>query len=360
MNSPAAAHGAREMGGTAPDGALPAAPHSPDSRDGQVYIMPSDVALAVEVALATGRPLLLRGEPGSGKSSLAAYVARERGWRYYEHVVTSRSKADDLLWTYDHVRRLSDAQVREPGTDLDDQRYVTPGPLWWAFDPVSARGGQGGRPLRPDAFAEVNAERPEPHAVVLVDEIDKADPDLPNSLLVPLGSHRFTVTETGETVRKRVSAEDPEARNPEDRNPENEEPEDEEPEADEEPEGGPLRHLVIITTNEERELPQAFLRRCVIASLPEPDAARLVEIAEAHFRSDYQEFGPADEELARELAEEIEQARAEARALAIRPPSTAEFLDALRACRALGIGVADDRWPLLKSLTLLKPQQPGG
>lgn len=285
--------------GTGTDGGLPGPLHSPDSRDGQVYIMPPDVALAVEVALATGRPLLLRGEPGSGKSSLAAYVARERGWRYYEHVVTSRSQADDLLWTYDHVRRLSDAQVRAAGTELDDQRYVTPGPLWWAFDPRSARGGGGGRPERPDAWAEINAERTGPHSVVLVDEIDKADPDLPNSLLVPLGSHRFTVAETGETVRKQETAGDAE----------------------------PLRHLVIITTNEERELPQAFLRRCVIASLPEPDAGRLVEIAEAHFRSDYGEFSAADEELARELAAEIERAREEARAQAIRPPSTAEFLD---------------------------------
>ncbi|MER6915298.1 MoxR family ATPase [Streptomyces sp. NPDC000594] len=298
--------------------------------------MTPDVALAVEVALATGRPLLLRGEPGSGKSSLAAHVAHTWGWRYYEHVVTSRSKADDLLWTYDHVRRLSDAQVRTAGTELDDGRYVTPGPLWWAFDPVSARtAGDGARKDTGDQDRDRDRDRDRPHAVVLVDEIDKADPDLPNGLLVPLGSQRFTVAETGETVRRRAATGSG-------------------------TDGEPPRHLVVITTNEERELPQAFLRRCVIASLPQPDAGRLVEIAEAHFRSDYREFGPADEELARELAEEIERAREEARARAIRPPSTAEFLDALRACRTLGIDVEDPRWPLLKSLTLLKPQQPGG
>src|SRR5262245_26922047 len=127
-------------------GATPWPVDSPDRRDGRVYVMPEEVELAVDVALATGRPLLLRGEPGSGKSSLAAYLARMRGWRYYEHVVTSRTKAEDLLWTYDHVRRLSDAQVRDKGTALVDQHYVTPGPLWWAFDPASAAGGTGDAP----------------------------------------------------------------------------------------------------------------------------------------------------------------------------------------------------------------------
>ena len=73
--------------------------------------MSGDIEFAVRVAEATGRPLLLRGEPGSGKSSLAAYIARQRDWRYYEHVVTSRTQARDLLWTFDSVRRLADAEV---------------------------------------------------------------------------------------------------------------------------------------------------------------------------------------------------------------------------------------------------------
>jgi hypothetical protein len=85
---------------------------SPDRRDGSVYCYDSELHLAVELALSTGRPLLLRGDPGSGKSSLAAYVARNLGWRYYEHVVTSATQAQDLLWRYDAVRRLADAQAR--------------------------------------------------------------------------------------------------------------------------------------------------------------------------------------------------------------------------------------------------------
>src|SRR5437879_3622590 len=74
---------------------------APDRRDGRVYVTDAPIKLALKVALATGRPLLLRGDPGSGKSSLAAYVARNLGWRYYEHVVTARTDATDLLWTFD-------------------------------------------------------------------------------------------------------------------------------------------------------------------------------------------------------------------------------------------------------------------
>src|ERR1700722_13586199 len=100
----------------------------PDRRGGRVYLMPEKLELAVGVGLATGRPLLLRGEPGAGKSSLAAYVARERGWRYFEHVVTSQTQARDLLWTFDGVRRLADAQAggNLPRTDT----YIQPGVLW--------------------------------------------------------------------------------------------------------------------------------------------------------------------------------------------------------------------------------------
>ena len=111
---------------------------APDPRDGRVYVMSDDIDLAVRVTLATGRPLLLRGDPGSGKSSLAAYIARQRGWRYYEHVVTSRTQARDLLWTFDSVRRLADAQVLQGGATLSDYDYVEPGVLWWAMARDSA------------------------------------------------------------------------------------------------------------------------------------------------------------------------------------------------------------------------------
>lgn len=301
---------------------------SPDRRDGRVYVLSDDAALAVDVALATGRPLLLRGEPGSGKSSLAAYIARQRNWRYYEHVVTSRTQAQDLLWSFDSVRRLGDAQA--VGGILDDFRYVEPGVLWWAFGRHSAqrRGASGytKRRLAIEPFGDINLHRSPDHAVVLIDEIDKADPDLPNSLLGPLGSNTFVVTDTNIKVIKQP------------------------------PTG---QHLIVITTNEERELPQAFLRRCVVNWLAQPNEDRLVEIARQHVITyDGGEWCSEDEKIARAIARQVMAARGEATRAAIRPASTAEFLDALRACRSLGIGIDTVEWQHLRRFILLKPQQP--
>lgn len=312
---------------------------APDRRDGRVYIMPSDVDLAVEVALATGRPLLLRGEPGSGKSSLAAYVAahrQPRPWRYYEHVVTSRTQARDLLWTFDSVRRLADAQTSgHRGEATSDSEYVEPGVLWWAFSPESAkeRGVEQARSQAIEPNAAVNAGRSPDHAVVLIDEIDKAEPDMPNGLLVPLGSSEFVVAETNQVVRKSAmssGANDHKG-----------------------------RHLIVITTNEERELPQAFLRRCVTIWLRQPSKERLIEIARAHL-TDEGGYQSSDEELMESLADELIKLRETTGKQRMRAPSTAEYLDALRACRSLGVTVGGDDWDLLCNLTLLKPQQPEG
>lgn len=309
---------------------------STDRGDGTRYLMPDAGRLAVQVALATGRPLLLRGSPGCGKSSLAAYVAHTLDWRYYEHVVTYRTQATDLLWTFDTVRRLADAQARDGGGRIDDHKYVRPGALWWAYarDSALRRGLPEGRHVEdtacPEPSAELNAGRKKEGAVVLIDEIDKADPDVPNGLLVPLGSAEFTVAETGDVVRMRRRAT---------------------------PGPADPRHLVVITTNDERELPQAFLRRCVVASLPSPGKDRLVAIAVEHLKS-----GPPDgdwEALALAVAEEVENARDQARKDGVRAPSTAEYLDALYACLSLGIrSPADDRWHRLRDLVLVKHQQP--
>ncbi len=271
-----------------------------DRRDGEHYVYASDIVLAVNVALATGRPLLLRGPSGAGKSTLARHVARRLGWRYYEEVVTSRTQARDLLWRFDTLRRLNDAQVGQVAEDVG--AYIEPGVLWWAFDHASAtrvaadgaaHGGEG------------------PNAVVLVDEIDKADPDVPNNLLVPFGSLEFEVEETGE----RVAAQ----------------------------EGRPP--LLIITTNDERELPPAFLRRCVVLTLPAPDLDRLVEVAHAHFGDD----DPLFHDLAEFVVARSQQPGA-------RAPSTAEYLDAIRACRTLGVAPGDQRWEQLVALVLDKPR----
>src|SRR5690349_21424187 len=106
-----------------------------DRRDGAVYAYTEPIELAVNVALATGRPLLVRGPSGSGKSTLAVSAARVLGWRFHDLVVTSRTRAQDLLWHVDHLQRLQDAQT-ERLRPIGD--YVVPGVLWWAFDPAGA------------------------------------------------------------------------------------------------------------------------------------------------------------------------------------------------------------------------------
>lgn len=222
-----------------------------DRRDGEVYVYTSEIQLAIEVALATGRPLLVGGPTGCGKSSLARHVAKSRGWRYYERTITSRTQARDLLYEVDHLRRLQDAHQNKLTDDLEP--YIRPAVLWWAMNRNRAK-EQAARCR--SACSEPNLGDEHERAVVLLDEIDKADPDVPNNLLVPLGSFRFEVEETGETIELDRSA----------------------------------RPLIVITTNDERELPAAFVRRCIELRIPPPGRARLIEIAAAHFPEQKQEF----------------------------------------------------------------------
>lgn len=256
--------------------------------DHDVYVFDDEaVVLAVNIALATARPLLVRGAPGSGKSTLAPNVARVMQRRYLELVVTSRTEPDDLLWRFDAVRRLSDAhlgQVEQLGS------YYRPGVLWKAFESDGAQ------------------------AVVLIDEIDKADPDLPNSLLAPLGTYSFPAPD-GRTVVA---------------------PEGSEP-------------LVVITSNDERHLPRPFLRRCVVVSLRPASREHLLQVARAHFGSAH------DSELSGAVADAVFAARDQAATTDGPVPSTAEFLDTLRACQRLGIDTASPEWEQLADASLFKP-----
>src|SRR5262245_23264223 len=113
-----------------------------DRRDGRVYVYDPEVRAAVRVAVASERPLLLRGPAGSGKSSLAPFVARVLQRRFYWATVTARTEARDLMWQFDALKRLNDAQIqadeeRRRVTQL--QSYIEPGVLWWAFNPATAR-----------------------------------------------------------------------------------------------------------------------------------------------------------------------------------------------------------------------------
>jgi MoxR-like ATPase len=177
-------------------------------------------------------------------------------------------------------------------------------------------------------FTEINRARADRGAVVLIDKIDKADPDMPNGLLVPLGADEFTVTQTGTKVRQEMPAD-----------------------------GIRPDYLVVITTNEERELPQAFLRRCVVVILPVPDVPALVEIAGKHLGRHTKSISQQDRQLIEAVAKELHIARAEARQQGIRPPGTAEFLDALRACWNMGIALDSEEWYALRGMVLLKPHR---
>jgi len=269
------------------------------------YLFTPRVVLAVNVALATRRPLLVRGDAGSGKSSLAPSVAAHEDWDLYTRTISSRTTAQDLLWTFDALRRLHDAQARQPVVDL--ARYISPGVLWEALDPGGAAGqnarttaGTGNRTGTGTTSAP-GADEPKQRAVLLLDEIDKAEPDVPNDLLEPLGSFTFSVPELdGRPVENTR----------------------------------PLAPLVVLTTNGERELPPAFLRRCVVLTMPFPDDPLLVEIAVRH-------FGPDDRDLYAAVAGRVAAARRDAGRDRARAPGTAEYLDAIRACRELGIDVAD-------------------
>jgi MoxR-like ATPase len=274
---------------------------------GADYEYTDELVLAVNVALVTGRLLLLRGEPGAGKSTLAADAARLLKWRYYEQVVSSSTSAEDLLFRMDHVGRIGDAMARKAEARDRPSNYLEPGVLWWAFAPESARlrgadahGLEAREPLARTWPLEDEFKAP---AVVLIDEIDKAEPDFPNALLVPLGSLSFHVrTSNADTV---VQA------------------------------SPNMRPLVVVTTNEERDLPPAFVRRCVVVRLSapsrkEPGPTRLAAIARRHF-----DEKQLDALTLKKLSDRYFDLRESALKHKLRAPSTAEFLDAARALNEL-------------------------
>jgi MoxR-like ATPase len=185
------------------------------------YIASRDLEVAVNAAVALQRPLLVKGEPGTGKTVLAYEVAKALGFPLIEWHVKSTTKAQQGLYEYDAVSRLRDGQLGDPRVH-DIGNYIVRGKLWDAFEA-------------------------DEQTVVLIDEIDKADIEFPNDLLLELDRMEFFVYETRQTVRAKH------------------------------------RPIVIITSNNEKELPDAFLRRCFFHYIRFPDRETMEHIVQVHY-----------------------------------------------------------------------------
>jgi MoxR-like ATPase len=223
------------------------------------YIASRDLEVAVNAAVALQRPLLVKGEPGTGKTVLAQEVARALGMPLIEWHIKSTTKAQQGLYEYDAVARLRDGQLGDARVH-DIGNYIVRGKLW-------------------DAFA---ADAP---VVLLIDEIDKADIEFPNDLLLELDRMQFFVYETRETVQAKH------------------------------------RPVVIITSNNEKELPDAFLRRCFFHYIRFPDRATMDQIVQSHFPD-------IKQELAREALNVFFEVRNVSELK--KKPATSELLDWLK------------------------------
>lgn len=316
--------------------------NSPDDRTGAVYLHDPRLQLATEIAIVTQRPLLLRGEPGSGKSSFAPFIARNINWRYYEFNVTGRMVAKDLLWHFDALRRLRDAQTGQKEIEVYPHKYVKPGVLWWAFNREQARnyykqkGNENLLSTYIEPFSEINVERNEDRAVILIDEIDKAELNIPNDLLEVMSLNSFTVDETGDLVQRKIPTS-----------------KDENEPADK---FGNL--LIIMTTNDERDLPPAFIRRCIVHTLEEfsdkqKQINRWKEIARLHMEQEIAQQDP-EEKLLERLAVKCWELRLENKNIMRKSPCTAEFLDALRVCYRLGVDPDSKFWKQIEQNVLVK------
>ncbi len=269
---------------------------------------------ALTLAISARRPLLVRGEPGTGKTQLARAAAHQLGWTLHATTIHPRFEASDLLYRFDAVKRLADAQAREP--NLQEDNYWEPGPLWKAYNwKLACCYGS----CRPKASGEAETE-PEGH-VVLLDEIDKADSDLPNSLLDVLGQRAFEIPALNLQF------------------------------------GAPQRQLplIIITTNEERELPAAFVRRCIVLNLAYDPALGyqewLVQRGRAHFAAAEGVPERLSDPIIRLAAKRLVEDRSNAEQAALPPPGLAEFVDLLSALHELAPGDAVTQESWLKRLS---------
>jgi MoxR-like ATPase len=255
------------------------------------YVADKDLMVAVNAAIALERPLLVKGEPGTGKTELARQIATALGLELIEWNVKSTTRAQQGLYEYDAVSRLRDSQLGDERFN-DIRNYIRRGKLWEAFTS-------------------------EKKVVLLIDEIDKADIEFPNDLLQELDRMEFHVYETGETIR------------------------------------AVNRPIVIITSNNEKELPDAFLRRCFFHYIRFPDMETLQKIVDVHYPG-------IKQELVRAALTQFYEIR-EVPGLK-KKPSTSEALDWIRLLVADDISPEDLRGDARNALprlhgALLKNEQ---
>ena len=232
----------------------------------QEYVASEQLMASVNVAIALQKPLLIKGEPGTGKTMLAEAVAKSLGKKLIIWNIKSTTKAQDGLYMYDTIQRLYDGQFGEEGVD-DIARYIKLGKLGEAFDS-------------------------EEQVILLIDEIDKADLEFPNDLLWELDQMEFYIHETKRTVKAKQ------------------------------------RPIVIITSNAEKELPDAFLRRCIFHYIDFPDEALMEEIVKTHYPD-------VEENLLKNAMEVFYQIRS-LRDIR-KKPSTSELIDWINALQIGGI-----------------------
>ncbi len=232
------------------------------------YISTDDLSLAVNSSIVLQRPLLIKGEPGTGKTMLAEEVAASLGKRLIQWHIKSTTKAQQGLYEYDAVSRLRDSQLGD--ADVNNiANYIDKGKLWEAFES-------------------------EEQVVLLIDEIDKADIEFPNDLLVEIDKMEFFVYETGQTIKAKH------------------------------------RPIIIITSNNEKELPDAFLRRCFFHFINFPDRTTMEAILKVHHPD-------AKKELVKEALEVFFEVR-KVPGLK-KKPSTSELIDWLKLLMADDIPV---------------------
>ena len=234
----------------------------------QDYVASEELMRAVNIAMVLQKPLLIKGEPGTGKTVLAEAIAKSLGKELIIWNIKSTTKAQDGLYVYDVVQRLYDSQFGGEGVD-DIEKYVKLGKLGEAFTA-------------------------DDQVILLIDEIDKADLEFPNDLLWELDRMEFHIPETGETITAKH------------------------------------RPVVIITSNAEKELPDAFLRRCVFHYIEFPDKELMAEIVKVHFP-----------DLDRRLLGQVLEAFYKIRQLPAikKKPSTSEIIDWIQALQHGGVDV---------------------